>query len=354
MLRRPDQFPAQRLQLLRIGDLFHPSEIHRAAADHESVRPQNLGLRSPAVSAAEFRTGLRAAAGSGFPDAPVFSAFRLSRFCFYAVFREDFPDFFCHIPGNVLVHLDDPVRHPEEITGTAGNQHRGDPLRTQSTHPAQIRDDRLLLRGHDPLHQTVPHHEIGGTGVFVHEQAPGSGCDGFHTGRRLGGAAAGILGGKVRRGFPIRQTADEETDVIPVHTPSVLGPDLYGSPVGDDELPSVSGNMIVDAPFQCIQQGGLAVVAASDDQRDARRNAHARDGAPVGQFENDPVLLRGAKRHRILHRSLGNTALPGQHRTVGDEGHQSRAAHLIPERFLVVRQIADGLQLLRRETGEQE
>ena len=75
---------------------------------------------------------------------------------------------------------------------------------------------------------------------------------------------------------------DEHGDIRPLDAPSVLGADLHGAVFRDDILPTVPGNVVVHPELQCLQQSGLAMIAAAHDKGDALPDPHAGELAPVG------------------------------------------------------------------------
>ena len=109
---------------------------------------------------------------------------------------------------------------------------------------------------------------------------------------------------------------DEQRDIRSRHFTAILRPDFYGSGVGNDILPSIPCNVVVDTPFQCFQQRGFAVVAPAGDQGDPPADAHAPERSPVGQFQRHRQLVRRMEGNRVFHGPVGDAALPGQDGTV--------------------------------------
>ena len=132
---------------------------------------------------------------------------------------------------------------------------------------------------------------------------------------------------------------------------AVLGPHLDGGGVGDDHLPAVPGDVVVDPQLQGLEQGGLAVVAAPHDQGDPLGDAHAGDLAPVGQGELHRQLRRGLEGNRPLQGELGHPGGPGQDAAVGHKGAQPQAGQGVPEELLVLRQIRRRPELFRVQVG---
>ena len=219
------------------------------------------------------------------------------------------------------------------------HQDQGDPgLLTEVPGPLQEGGDGLLFPGDDLLHQLVPHHEVGGGGVLVHQQQGAARLQRLHDVGGLGGAAAGVQGGEPGGVPSAGQVVDEQGDVRACHLPAVLRPDLYGGVVGDDILPPVPGDVVVNAPLQGLQQGGLAVVAAPGDEGDPPGHPHAPEGPPVGQVQRHRHGLRGLEGDGVPHGPVGHAALPGQNGAVRHKSGQFQPFQLSPDEMLVLRQ----------------
>ncbi len=217
------------------------------------------------------------------------------------------------VPGVVGIHLHNLVRDVEIGSAASHHQNQGHPsFMPQIQRPFQERGNGLLVPGDYRLHQLVPHHEVGGGGVLVHEQHPAPCLQGLGDVGRLGSAAAGVQGGEFRGVPPAGQMVDKQGYVGVRHLTAVLCPDLHGGGVGDDVLPTVPGNVVVDAPLQGFQQGGFSVIAPSGDESDPPAHPHAPDRAPVGQLQGHRHGLRGLEGHGVFHGPIGHTALPGQ------------------------------------------
>ena len=65
------------------------------------------------------------------------------------------------------------------------------------------------------------------------------------------------------------------------HRASVLGTQGDRVVDGDGELASVPGDVVVDPQFQSLEQGGLAVVPATDDE--GHPAGHAETGEPASR-----------------------------------------------------------------------
>ena len=68
---------------------------------------------------------------------------------------------------------------------------------------------------------------------------------------------------------------DKGGDVHLLHVAAILGPDLDGGVDGDDRLPSITGDMVVDASLQSLQKGRFPVKTSPHDERDPLRQSHA-------------------------------------------------------------------------------
>ena len=230
--------------------------------------------------------------------------------------------------------------------GAASHQDGGDALvPVQGLYPVNEGGDGLHVPVDDPLHQGVPDHEIGGAGILVNEKQGGAGLHALHHIGRLGGAAAGVFRGKGRGVLAVGQVADPLGNVCASDASAILSPDFHGSVFGDHILPAVPGDVVVDPQLQRLQQGGLAVVAASHNQGDARWNAHAGDLSPVGQVQGDRQFRRRLEGHAVLHGTGGDAGGPGQNASVGHKGTQAHLGQGVPNVLLILRQIRHGLQL---------
>src|SRR5690606_11098606 len=137
--------------------------------------------------------------------------------------------------------------------------------------------------------------------------------------RRTAGVSGGEPGGVGAR----RQVVDERGDVHAGDRTTVFGADGDGVGAGDHPFPTVAGDVWVDTPFESAQQGGLAVVAATDDDRDPLGNAHTGHRPPARQLEVHAERLRTGERGRPLDpRQVGVAGTAGEYRTVADEGHE--------------------------------
>src|SRR4030065_739544 len=92
------------------------------------------------------------------------------------------------------------------------------------------------------------------------------------------------------------------------------------------------GRVVVDAAGVGVRQGGLAVVAAADDEGDALGDAHAGDGAAVGAGELDPEGVGGVEGDDVsLQGTVADTALAGEDGAGGDEGDELLLGELAAE-----------------------
>ena len=137
---------------------------------------------------------------------------------------------------------------------------------------------------------------------------------------------------------PAGQMVDEQGDIGVRHLAAILRPDLYGGSVRDDVLPAIPGDVVVDAPLQCFQQGGFAVVASAGDEGDPPAYPHPPDSTLVGQLQGHRQLLRRLECHRTLHGPVGHAALPGQNGAVRHKSGQFQPFQLSPDEMLVLRQ----------------
>ena len=60
---------------------------------------------------------------------------------------------------------------------------------------------------------------------------------------------------------------------------------------GDYQLATVAGHVVVDPALECLQQRGLAVIAAAHDHGHALGNAHAGDFRAIAERQRDPQVL---------------------------------------------------------------
>ena len=66
-------------------------------------------------------------------------------------------------------------------------------------------------------------------------------------------------------------------------------------------LPAIPGDVVVDAPLQRFQQGGLAMIAPAGDQGDPPADAHTPDKSQMGQFQCHRQIVWGHEGHCVLH-----------------------------------------------------
>ncbi len=128
---------------------------------------------------------------------------------------------------------------------------------------------------------------------------------------------------------------EEGGDVDAAYRPAVLGTQGDGVVDGDAELASVTGNVVVHAPFQGLEHSGFAVVAAADDEGDTGRDAEPGDTPARRQLDRRAQALRGGEGHGVLHRALGVPGCPGQKRAVGEESDEVVSRERISEKLLV-------------------
>ncbi len=171
--------------------------------------------------------------------------------------------------------------------GTSCDENRRDlKLFIQVTHAADKRCDRLFAVGHDALHQFIAYHESSWR-TYPRRSERGScrirflrlhwqpvRCFRWHPRSRM------------RSYHSFREIVDEEGDIDIADAAGVLGAELYSACIGDDIFPAVSGDVVVYTAFKRLQQGGLSVKAATDNQSNAKWNAHA--GNQVRDWE-DPA-----------------------------------------------------------------
>src|SRR5699024_1470043 len=117
--------------------------------------------------------------------------------------------------------------------------------------------------------------------------------DGLNRIGSLRGASAGVLCRKRSGIFSIWKVIDEKRDICPADASSIFGPQFYRGVISDHIFPAVSGDMVVDAQLQRLQQSGFSVVSASDDQSNALRNSHSGDRSAVRRGQSYLIRLRG-------------------------------------------------------------
>ncbi len=255
-----------------------------------------------------------------------------------------------YVERTVFAHGHDRIGDFQVVTTPADDEDRADaPVLVELADPVHEGRDGLALLGHQGLHAPVPDHEVGGGGVLVDQQGAGPGFDRLHDGCCLGGRA-GRVGRRERFCGPSHgESCNEGRDVDAAHRPPVFGPDLHHARDGNDTFPSVSRPVVVHAALEGPKEGALAVVPASDDHRDAFRNAHAGHVPRVRQLHVHPQRARRSEGDDPT-RSEGpvvDAARTGQDRAVGDEGQQPALAQLQPERVGVL----VGLDHLLQDVG---
>ena len=142
-----------------------------------------------------------------------------------------------------------------EVGPTAAyHQNQGNPsLLPEVQSPLQKGGDGLLLPGDHRLHQLVPNHEIGGGGVLVHQKKAAARLQRLGDVGGLGGTAAGVQGGKMGGVPAAGQVVDEQRDVRVRHLTAILRADFHCGAVGENILPAVPGNVVVNAALQRLQ-----------------------------------------------------------------------------------------------------
>ena len=92
----------------------------------------------------------------------------------------------------------------------------------------------------------VADHKIGGGGILVDQQGLCAGGERFDDIGRLRGRAGGVVGAEVARIAAVRQVIDKGRDVDAFDASAVLGADLNGGRVADDEFAAVAGDVVID------------------------------------------------------------------------------------------------------------
>ena len=251
-----------------------------------------------------------------------------------------------HVAGLVGVHADHAVGDVQVVAGAAHHQHRRHAaLLPELPHAVDEGRDRFLLARHQAAHARVADHEVGGRRVLVDQQPGGAGLQGFHDGRRLGGAAGGIVAVEAGGVAPQRQGADERRQAHAAHRAAILGAHAHQFLRGDAALAAVAGQVIVDPERQRLQQGRLAVVAAAHDQRDPGADSEAAQRSGVWR----PQLHRQCRR-RLQRPCAGRmrtrvgAAAPRQHAVVGQKRDQPPLAELSAQGDLVLHRLYVGAQ----------
>ena len=228
----------------------------------------------------------------------------------------------------VGVHEQDPVGHVQVVPGAAHDHDRGDaPPAEQRGDAVHQGRDGLALGGHELAHARVADEQVRGGGVLVQQQRRGAGLDGLDDGGGLGGGSRGVAGGEGGGVAPGRQVGDEGGQVDAGHGAPVGGPHLDG--VGDrgDELAPVPGHVRVDAALDGAQQRGLAVVAASDDDVDARLDDGAAHRPGVRELHRGGHGLGGLEGNAAVQGIVAHPGAARQDGAVGEEGHPAVAGH---------------------------
>ena len=186
---------------------------------------------------------------------------------------------------------------------------------------------------HELPHAGVAHQQVGGGGVFVDEQRPCPCLEGLGKGRGLGGAAAGVVGVEGSRAAAAGQVRQPRADVDPPYAAAILGPHLHCVLHGDDPLAPVARHVVEVALLDGLQEGGLAMVAAADDQRDAAADAETPHGSVVG-LQGGGKGRGGLQGDGVGKRGGVDAGPTGKHAAVGQEGDEAGVGELVAELVL--------------------
>ena len=250
------------------------------------------------------------------------------------------------VVGHIPIHLDHTVGGVEVGPRTPRHQNGGDAmLLIEFPDALQEGGNGLHIPVNDLLHQRIPHHEVGGAGILVHEKEGGTSLQALHHIGRLGGAAASVLGGEVNGVLAVGQVVDEEGDVGVTDAPPILRPDFYRSRIGDDIFPAISGNMGVDPQLQSLEQGGFSVIAPAHNKGNTPLDTHTGERTPVGQIERYLQLGWRLEGNGVLEGERGDAGGPGQNTAVGHKSTQSQLGQHGADILLVLCQIGHSLEL---------
>ena len=90
--------------------------------------------------------------------------------------------------------------------------------------------------------------------------------------------------------------------------------------------------MVVDTALEGVEQGGLAVEPAADNESDADGDAQAGDAAGVGQIE---FHFQGGRRFEghgaVVQGPIIDAGAARQHALMGDEGDEVSVGQLAPQ-----------------------
>ena len=264
-----------RLGLFRVDELLEKAEIHRLVLRHECIFPQHLQF-DPVT------------AHPRIPYRPPLIRIELHkiRYRFFpGIVCGDPARFLRDIDGNVGVHLHNHVRHMKKFSLTTGDKHDGNTLIvTDAPHLLKERSDRLAVAGDHHLHQRIPDHKICRAGVLIDKEQTGAVCEGFDDICSLRRASARIFRIKQFCVLPVRKVADERRNICSPNAPPILRPDLKGGRIRDHVLPSVTGHMVINAEFQCAEQGRLPMISSADNESDAASYTHTGDALSTRQL----------------------------------------------------------------------
>ena len=176
--------------------------------------------------------------------------------------------------------------------------------------------NRFLFAGYDSLHQLIPDHKVRRTGVFIDQKTFCTWLYRFYHICSLRSRTTGILCGKIYCIFLIRQIIDKRWNIDMGYTSSVLGPDLHRSIRSNHVFSSISGDVIVNSLFKCLQKCWFPMISSTHDQSNSFRDSHSFYFTPVWKFHLYFHTFRCFKSNCTFHRLLWYTAFSWQYRTI--------------------------------------
>lgn len=163
----------------------------------------------------------------------------------------------------------------------------------------------------------------------------------------MGSRAGGVEGGEGVGLLVVGEVINEGGDVNAGDVTAVFGTDFDGIGVADNEITAIARFMVVDATFEGGEEGGFAVEAATDDEGDTSGDAHAVDGAPVGEVEGYLEGFRGGEGDDAVtgEGAVIDAGEAGEGAAIGDEGDKILVGEGVAEEigiFVSIGELAEG------------
>ena len=109
---------------------------------------------------------------------------------------------------------------------------------------------------------------------------------------------------------------DKQRNIDILNLSAILRPKFPGSIIRDHKFSSISGDVIVNAFFECLKQRRFSMITAAGNQRNPFSDTHTCDRTTMSKLYGDFHALWGLKRDGILHRQIRISALSWQNRTI--------------------------------------